>query len=124
MERTHRTHGCVGRRGRPDVKACAALSPLPLLFQPDLRGKAPPRWRALGIVMVAVLYDPAFALVAAWFRRGRSRALTVLTFVAGFASVVYVPLAAWLVQLQGWRGALVTLAVMAMLQVNRQSSAS
>jgi MFS family permease len=69
-------------------------------------------WVGLGIVMAAVLYDPAFALVAVWFRQGRSRALTVLTFVAGFASVIYVPLAAWLVQLQGWRGALVALALL------------
>ncbi|HEX8035582.1 MAG TPA: MFS transporter, partial [Ktedonobacterales bacterium] len=36
----------------------------------------------------------------------------VLTFIAGFASVVFVPLAQWLVQAQGWRTALVTLAVL------------
>jgi MFS family permease len=69
-------------------------------------------WVGIGIVMAAVLYDPAFALVAVWFRRQRSRAITVLTFIAGFASVIFVPLAAWLVQLQGWRGALVTLAAL------------
>jgi sugar phosphate permease len=35
----------------------------------------------------------------------------VLTFVAGFASVVYIPLSGWLIQTQGWRGALVILAI-------------
>jgi MFS family permease len=69
-------------------------------------------WIGLGIAMAAVLYDPAFALVATWFRRQRARALTVLTFIAGFASVIFVPLAQWLVQVQGWRMALVTLALL------------
>ena len=65
----------------------------------------------LGLAMAAVLYEPAFALVANWFHRLRGRALTVLTFIAGFASVIFVPLATRLVQTQGWRGALVWLAV-------------
>jgi MFS family permease len=68
-------------------------------------------WAALGVTMATVLYDPAFALVATWFRRKRARALTVLTFIAGFASVIFVPLAAWLVQVQGWRLAIVSLAL-------------
>jgi MFS family permease len=67
-------------------------------------------WIGLGVAMAAVLYEPAFAVVANWFVRGRGRALTLLTFVAGFASVVFVPLAAWLVQLHGWRTALLWLA--------------
>jgi MFS family permease len=69
-------------------------------------------WIGIGITMAAVLYDPAFVLVAIWFRKLRARALTVLTFIAGFASVIFVPLAAWLVQVQGWRMALVTLALL------------
>ena len=69
-------------------------------------------WVGLGITMAAVLYDPAFAMVATWFRARRGRALTILTFVAGFASVIFVPLAQWLVQAQGWRMALVTLALL------------
>jgi MFS family permease len=68
-------------------------------------------WAALGVTMATVLYDPAFALVATWFRQKRARALTVLTFIAGFASVIFVPLAGWLVQVQGWRLALVSLAL-------------
>jgi MFS family permease len=69
-------------------------------------------WVGIGIAMATVLYDPAFALVATWFQQQRARALTVLTFIAGFASVVFVPLAQWLVQVQGWRMALVTLALL------------
>lgn len=69
-------------------------------------------WIGIGMAMAATLYDPAFALVATWFHRQRSRALTILTFIAGFASVIFVPLAQWLVQVQGWRLALVTLALL------------
>lgn len=67
-------------------------------------------WIGLGLAMAAVLYEPAFAVMAAWFDRKRGRALTVLTFVAGFASVVFVPLATVLVETVGWRSALLWLA--------------
>lgn len=68
-------------------------------------------WAAIGVVMAAVLYEPAFWVVARRFTRRRGRALTMLTFIAGLASVIYVPLAGALVQAQGWRGALITLAI-------------
>ncbi len=69
-------------------------------------------WAGIGVTLAAVLYEPAFVVVATWFTRKRGRALTILTFIAGFASVIYIPLAGWLVQAQGWRGALVTLAIL------------
>lgn len=65
---------------------------------------------AIGLVSAAVLYEPAFALVAVWFRRQRGRALTVLTFFGAFASFVFIPLSAWLVEGLGWRRALLALA--------------
>jgi MFS family permease len=68
-------------------------------------------WAAIGIVMATILYEPAFIIVANWFERLRSRALTVLTVIAGLASVVYIPLASWLIQAYGWRTALLILAV-------------
>jgi MFS family permease len=68
-------------------------------------------WAGIGVTLAAVLYEPAFVVVATWFSRKRGRALTVLTFLAGFASVIYIPLAGWLVEAQGWRSALVTLAL-------------
>lgn len=67
-------------------------------------------WAAMGAAMAAVLYEPAFALVAVWFRRHRGRALTLLTFLGGFASVIFVPLATTLVARYGWRSGLVWLA--------------
>jgi len=68
-------------------------------------------WAAIGVVMAAVQYEPAFWLIARRFTSARGRALTALTFIAGFASVIFVPLAGALVHTQGWRGALVTLAI-------------
>ena len=66
----------------------------------------------IGVVRAAVLYEPAFWVVAVWFRSRRGRALTVLTFVAGFASVIYIPLAGWLVERLNWRPALLVLALL------------
>lgn len=68
-------------------------------------------WAGIGIAMAMVLYEPAFAVVATWFVKRRGRALTVLTVIAALSSIVYIPLTEWLVQTQGWRSALVTLAV-------------
>jgi MFS family permease len=67
-------------------------------------------WAGLGLAMAAILYEPAFAIVAAWFVRHRHRALTILTVCAGLASTIFVPLAGWLLVCQGWRSAVVTLA--------------
>ncbi len=63
-------------------------------------------WAGIGLAMSVTLYEPAFVIVARWFHRFRSRALTMLTFVAGFASVIYIPLAGWLVVSYDWRTAL------------------
>jgi predicted MFS family arabinose efflux permease len=68
-------------------------------------------WVGLGVAMAMVLYEPAFSVVATWFVRHRDRALTILTVFGGLASTLVVPLATWLVETQGWRGAVVTLAV-------------
>ena len=68
-------------------------------------------WIGIGVAMAATFYEPAFAMIAVWFRRKRSRALTILTFFGGFASVVFIPLADRLVNAYGWRTALVVLAV-------------
>ncbi|MBB6097363.1 MFS family permease [Deinobacterium chartae] len=61
---------------------------------------------AMGAVRAMVLYEPAFTVVATWFRAYRRRALTALTFTAGFASVIFVPLAGLLSEQLGWRGTL------------------
>lgn len=68
-------------------------------------------WVGIGITMAAVLYEPTFVIVATWFRRDRNRALAVLTFTGGLASVVFLPLTTWLVEGFGWRESLMVLAV-------------
>ena len=67
-------------------------------------------WAAIGVAMAAVLYEPTFVIAATWFRRDRNKAMAVLTFVGGLASVVFLPLASWLEQSFGWRECLVILA--------------
>ena len=67
-------------------------------------------WAAIGLTMAATLYDPAFATASRWFERQRVRALTVITLMAGFASTIFIPLAGWLVQREGWRQSLAILA--------------
>jgi MFS family permease len=74
-------------------------------------------WFMMGIMMAAVLYDPAFVLIAKWFYRKRGTALAVVTFAAGFASTIFLPLTDWLMRVQGWRGALVTLAILLLVVV-------
>lgn len=83
------------------VLAWAGVNSLPLFYV---------IWAGIGLAMAAVLYEPAFVVIATWFRRQRGWALTVLTFIAGFASVIFIPLSEWLVRLLGWRLALVGLA--------------
>lgn len=68
-------------------------------------------WAGLGITMAAILYEPAFAVVTTWFIRRRQRALTILTFGGGLASVIFVPIATALSERYGWRSALLALAI-------------
>ena len=70
-------------------------------------------WIGLGLVMAAVLYEPAFAVVAKWFADDgeRRRALTALTLVAALASFIFLPLSQALIDAHGWRDALVILAL-------------
>lgn len=66
----------------------------------------------LGFCAAAVLYEPAFAVIATWFARRRGTAMALLTFVAGFASTIFIPLSDALLVAQGWRGAVLTLAIL------------
>jgi MFS family permease len=68
-------------------------------------------WAGIGVSMALTLYEPAFAAASTWFVRGRSRAMLVLTTVAGFASTIFLPLAGWLTERLGWRAALLILAL-------------
>lgn len=68
-------------------------------------------WMGLGVCMAGVFYEPAFTVVARWFREERARALAIITIAGGLASVIFVPLTSWLVATIGWRDAVVWLAI-------------
>ena len=68
-------------------------------------------WVLAGVAMSAVLYPPAFAALTRWGGRRRLGALTALTLVAGFASTVFAPLAAWLESSMEWRSTYLVLAI-------------
>lgn len=68
-------------------------------------------WAGLGFCFAAVLYEPAFAVIATWFIQRRGQALALVTFAAGLASTIFVPLADALLHTFGWRSALLILAV-------------
>jgi len=65
---------------------------------------------AIGVLQAATLYEPAFAVVARRTGAAGARAgITALTLWGGFASTVFIPLIQILLDLAGWRGALVAL---------------
>ena len=69
-------------------------------------------WGGMGLAMAATLYEPAFAAVVQWFPQHRDRALLIVTLVAGLASTIFMPLAAWLLERFGWRMAIEILAIL------------
>ncbi len=68
-------------------------------------------WLALGLVWSAVFYSVAFTVIAVWFKRERSKAMLLVTLVAGLASTAFLPLTSALNETFGWRGALERLAL-------------
>ncbi len=68
-------------------------------------------WAGLGVASAMLFYEPAFAATTSWFTTLRRHALTIVTVGGALASVVFVPVAAWLVLQLGWRGAVFALAV-------------
>jgi MFS family permease len=68
-------------------------------------------WAGLGVCASAVLYEPAFAVMATWFIRRRSSALAIITFAAGLASTIFIPLSDALLNTFGWRGAVLILGI-------------
>lgn len=65
----------------------------------------------LGCMQAATLYEPAFAVIA---RRvgplNARKGITALTLWGGFASTVFIPIIQFLIDTQGWRGALLAMA--------------
>ena len=69
-------------------------------------------WGMLGVCAAAVLYEPAFTVIATWFVRRRGIALAIVTFAAGLASTIFIPLSDALLGWLGWRDAVLTLGVL------------
>ena len=65
----------------------------------------------MGLAGAAVLYEPAFATVNAWFDARRQAALLTITMAADLASTIFLPAAVLLINHLGWRHALVVLAL-------------
>jgi len=72
-------------------------------------------WIGLGVAMAATLYEPAFAVLTQTYGARYRRAITVLTLFGGFASTVFWPLTAALIERFGWRDALLWLALINLL---------
>ena len=66
---------------------------------------------ALGCMQAATLYEPAFAVIA---RRvgplNARKGITALTLWGGFASTVFIPIIQYVIETEGWRGALLMMA--------------
>jgi len=66
-------------------------------------------WVCMGIVMSTILYEPSFVVIANWFVKRRGLALAVVTFAAGFASTIFLPLTSYLYQQFGRQNAIIIL---------------
>jgi predicted MFS family arabinose efflux permease len=67
----------------------------------------------IGVASAIVLYEATFAVVIAVTEpRRRSSAILTITIIAGFASTIFLPLTATLVERYGWRDSLLVLAVL------------
>lgn len=63
----------------------------------------------LGALQAALLYEPAFAVIARHNGGGARGAITALTLWGGFASTVFIPLTQLMLDQFDWRGALIGL---------------
>ena len=72
-------------------------------------------WIGLGVAMGATLYEPVFAVLVTAFREDARRSITLMTLIAGFAGTVFYPTTQVLIELFGWRDALVALALFNLL---------
>ncbi len=100
-----------GGRGLMTAGSCLAVALTFLWARAESLATLYAVWFFMGLAMAATLYEPAFAVVVSWFREGRDRALLTVTLVAGFASTIFMPIEAWLLERVGWRAALTILAV-------------
>jgi MFS family permease len=88
--------------GVPALLGIATAPTLPWFFA---------SWALAGLAMAGTLYPPAFAALTRWWGPRRVTALTAVTLLAGFASAIFAPLTAALVEASDWRRTYLVLAV-------------
>ena len=69
----------------------------------------------MGLGTALTLYTVSFTVVANWFERRRTDALSTLTFMGAFSSTIFYPFTGMLIGALGWRGALDVLAAVQLL---------
>jgi MFS family permease len=70
-------------------------------------------WMLIGPAQAMIYYEPAYVAIVQWSSaRDRARTLATITLIGGLAGIVFIPLAARLVSLLGWRSAVMTLALL------------
>jgi len=70
-------------------------------------------WLLLGPAQAMIYYEPAYVAIAQWSSaRDRARTLATITLIGGLAGILFIPLAARLVALLGWRPAVLILALL------------
>ena len=57
----------------------------------------------LGLAIAGTLYGVAFTTITHRYQNQRNRPLVILTIAAGFASTIFAPITAWLIESIGWR---------------------
>lgn len=71
-------------------------------------------WLLLGPAQAMIYYEPAYVAIDQWSSspRERARALATITLVGGLAGIIFIPAAAQLVALVGWRTTVVILGLL------------
>ncbi|MEA2009163.1 MAG: MFS transporter [Actinomycetota bacterium] len=70
-------------------------------------------WLLIGPAQAMIYYEPAYVAIAQWSSsRDRARTLATITLIGGLAGIVFIPLAARLVETLGWRTAVLALALL------------
>ncbi|MFZ4826896.1 MAG: MFS transporter [Phototrophicaceae bacterium] len=101
-----------GARGLMSVGAVGATALLIALSRVQTLPMYYLIWVGLGVCAEMLWYEPAFTVLAVWFRERRSQAMAIVTFTAGLASTIFLPLATYLLTQLGWRGATFVLALL------------
>ncbi len=75
----------------------------------------------LGPAMACVFYEPAYVGIGQWFGERQGKPLGLLTVIAGLSVTIFLPLSQWLVELLGWRGAVLVLGLVLLAAVGSLS---